>query len=124
MESLTVCKYTTCYYVTGDFLTESPTKCQGVNSFMLPIISCLPLFWRFAQCLRRYYYTRRTELLFNALKYTCGLTVVLFSSINGNFQQYEPGYWPASRILWICCFVGSTLYMFCWDVFMVRSHPF
>ena len=33
------------------------------------------------------------------------------------FLAYSPD-WPAARILWLICFVGSTLYMFCWDVFM------
>lgn len=105
--------------MTGDFLQEDSYTCQTVNSYMLPFFSCLPLWWRMAQCLRRYYYTRRTQMLFNALKYACGFSVVFFSSVNGNFQQYEPGYWPISRILWLCSFICSTLYMYCWDVFMV-----
>jgi hypothetical protein len=43
--------------------------------------------------------------------------VVLFSSLMGNYQQYSP-YWPPARVLWLVSFVLSTLYMYCWDVFM------
>ena len=111
-------EYTICFYVTGDFLTESDSTCDGVNNFMLPFISVAPLYWRFAQCLKRFYITREKVHIANALKYGCASLVVLFSTLEGNFQQYEPGYWPITRILWLISFILSTLYTYTWDVFM------
>ena len=67
------------------------TRCQKLNSIMLPIISVLPLFWRMMQCLKRYYTTRDKVHLPNAGKYAAGLSVVLFSSLMGNFQGTHTG---------------------------------
>jgi len=107
---------------------------------MLPIISVLPLFWRMMQCLKRYYTTRDKVHLPNAGKYAAGLSVVLFSSLMGNFQGTHTGtlaprvwelpadqrmrhtvystYWPWYRVLWLICFIGTTLYNYTWDLFM------
>lgn len=111
-------QYTFCYFVTGNFLIEDDETCDNVNNFLLPFISVAPLYWRLAQCLKRYYYDRDKFHLLNALKYACASLVVLFSTLNGNFQQYEPGYWPITRILWLISFILSTLYTYLWDVFM------
>ena len=111
-------EYTICFFTTGDFLTVNDSTCDNVNNIMLPFFSVLPLFFRFLQCLKRYHMTRDKFQLGNALKYACGGSVVLFSTLMGNYQKYEPGYWPITRLLWIISFICSTLYMYCWDIFV------
>jgi len=114
-------EYTICYYVTGSFLAETNQTCgtsSEIYTVMLPIISVAPLYWRVMQCWKRYYLTREKVHLVNSTKYMAGLSVVLFSTLMGNFQQYEPDYWPPARILWLISFICSTLYMYCWDLWM------
>ena len=64
-------------YVSG------PEVCSSVIYGIRPIVACLPAWFRFAQCLRRY---RDTKLVFphiaNAGKYSTTFFVVLFSSLN------------------------------------------
>ena len=63
-----------------------PTRCDTLNAIMNPVFSVLPLFWRMAQCLRRYYETKEVVHLPNALKYAVGFSVVLFSCLMGNYN--------------------------------------
>lgn len=60
--------------------------CNSVSYGIRPIIACLPAWFRFAQCLRRY---RDTRLFFphivNAGKYSTSFFVVIFSSL---YQAY------------------------------------
>ena len=57
--------------------------CGSVSYGLTPIVACLPAWFRFAQCIRRY---RDTRLVFphivNAGKYSTSFFVVLFSSLN------------------------------------------
>lgn len=57
--------------------------CGSVSYGLTPVIACLPAWFRFAQCIRRY---RDTRLVFphivNAGKYSTSFFVVLFSSLN------------------------------------------
>ena len=61
--------------------------CGGVLYGIRPIVACLPAWFRFAQCLRRY---RDTRLVFphivNAGKYSTTFFVVLFSSLNTAYK--------------------------------------
>lgn len=61
--------------------------CNGVSYGVRPIVACLPAWWRFAQCLRRY---RDTRLVFphlvNAGKYSTTFFVVVFSSLNNAYK--------------------------------------
>ena len=60
--------------------------CGSVAYAVPALVSCLPAWFRFAQCLRRY---RDTRLLFphivNAGKYSTTFFVVLFSSLNSHY---------------------------------------
>jgi hypothetical protein len=63
--------------------TEVEGVCGGISYGIRPLVMCLPAWWRFAQCLRRY---RESRLVFphivNAGKYSTTFLVVLFSSLN------------------------------------------
>ncbi|KAF2075868.1 hypothetical protein CYY_002804 [Polysphondylium violaceum] len=107
-------EYTACYFITGDWERNDGQRCNKVNSIALPIISGLPLLWRFMQCIIRYRETGNKIHIGNASKYAVGFSVVLFSALNGNYQNYEA--WTPARILWCICFILATIYMYCWDV--------
>ena len=56
--------------------------CSSVRNGLRPLLSALPAWFRLAQCLRRYYDTRKAfPHLANAGKYSTTLLVVLFSSL-------------------------------------------
>jgi len=61
--------------------------CGSVTYGVRPLVSCLPAWFRFAQCLRRY---RDTRLAFphivNAGKYSTTFFVVLFKSLYAAYR--------------------------------------
>jgi hypothetical protein len=84
---------------------------------LIPIICALPLYWRFMQCLRRYYDTRqRWPHLGNALKYALAHTIIIVSMFHPTFSDKNEGHWHWYRILWLMCYICTTLYTIVWDV--------
>lgn len=97
---------------------------KNVYSVVLrAVISCLPAWWRFAQCLRRY---RDTKMAFphlvNAGKYSTTFFNVLFSTLykvetvvndnQGSMQNH------AFFFLWIAFAIISSCYTLTWDLKM------
>jgi len=77
---------------------------------LVPLITVLPLWWRFLQNLQRSYDTRqRWPHLGNAMKYATAQTVGLYGLFHANAR---------SNGLWIFGFVFATLYQYTWDIFM------
>ena len=68
-------------------VSEEQFTCSNVTYVVPAIIACLPAWWRFAQCYRRY---RDTRLVFphivNAGKYSTTFFVVLFSSLYSYYK--------------------------------------
>ncbi len=57
-------------------------QCHSVVYGIRPLVAVLPAWWRFAQCLRRYYDSRKpVPHLINAGKYSTSFFVVFFSSV-------------------------------------------
>lgn len=95
------------------------------NVYDLPIwtvgiFSALPLWFRFHQCLNRYYQTgNRFPNLPNALKYAISHTVVIVSSFHPSYSHYDNSQeWDSYRFIWLSSILVSTLYVFSWDVLM------
>lgn len=123
--------YAGCLLLSGDWLVDLeslPTGPDGkldtcfqspfFKRAIIPLLSALPLWLRFMQCLKRYVNTRkRWPHIGNACKYALAHSVILFGVYNSaRFQQQ-----PASdtyKAAWILCMVASTLYTFSWDVLM------
>lgn len=77
-----------------------------------PIVQCLPAWFRFAQCLRRYRDTREGfPHLVNAGKYSTTFLAVIFSTLNAVY--HGPFFY-----LWIIFSVVSSLYAYTWDIKM------
>ena len=150
--------WTFCYLLSGDFMVKDykylkHPKRHWQSYFeythvAIPLICLLPIWFRLMQCLRRYADTsKRWPNLANALKYGMSQTVTLFGTFHPLYL-YQKGY--VSRItedddtakddsiksemnlfqyFWICLFILSSLYSFCWDVWMDwglgrRKHKF
>ena len=61
--------------------------CVRSSNWIRPVVACLPAWFRFAQCLRRYRDTREAfPHLVNAGKYSTTFFVVIFSTLNAAFS--------------------------------------
>ena len=72
-----------CYLVYGQNAPQdSIIQCGSIFYGLRPLVAILPAWWRFAQCLRRYYNSRQAfPHLVNAGKYSTSFVVVIFSTI-------------------------------------------
>ncbi|XP_020800691.1 xenotropic and polytropic retrovirus receptor 1 isoform X1 [Drosophila serrata] len=96
---------------------------RSLNCFhldvMVPIVRCLPAWFRFAQCLRRFRDSGSKSLIYllNAGKYSMSFFVVLFDTLR---QRSEGQHESALRNPYTWLFVGSyvlaTTYGYLWDV--------
>jgi len=94
---------------TGRICLDSPVLKNVFN----PILSALPLWLRFLQCLRRYYDTgSRFPHMVNAGKYAVAHSVVLV----GVFHKSLATGSPDERAAWILTLSASTIYSYIWDI--------
>ena len=95
--------------------------CMTSSYWLRPVVQCLPAWFRFAQCLRRYRDTRDAfPHLVNAGKYSTTFFVVLFSALNSSHTDPtvpNPTY-NAFFYFWIVFSVISSLYAYTWDIKM------
>ena len=122
--------WTFCFIFSGDWLIPEDShhhssKLHWTESFAykhvaIPLLTLLPLWFRFNQCLRRYADSGdRFPHLANAFKYALSQTVTLFGA-------FHPLYLDLNRNresdlfqgFWMFAFIGSSLYSFAWDVYM------
>lgn len=63
-------------------------KCVDRVSTLRPVVACLPCWFRFAQCLRRYRDTKEAfPHLANAAKYSTTFFVLIFSSLHFTYKS-------------------------------------
>ena len=98
-------------------LPSSTAALQSVGASLIPFVSCAPLWFRFQQCLRRYYDTRqRWPHILNALKYAVAHSVVIVSVFHPAFSDHHSQQWALFRYTWLASTIASSLYTFVWDV--------
>ena len=107
--------FSVCFFLSGDWRTPTkPSVCMSAweyHHIVVPVVLTLPLWFRFMQCLRRYYDThRRVPNLLNAVKYIIAYSVVMFSSLANNDASFFS--------MWVTAAVFSTLITYLWDVWM------
>lgn len=75
-------------FLTFVFYTHTDVShCVSYAYFLRPVVHCLPAWFRFAQCLRRYYDSREGfPHLVNALKYSTTFFVVLFTFLRAKYK--------------------------------------
>jgi EXS family/SPX domain len=121
------------FVVSGDWLVSEDSAESTYHlwssstwyaNILIPLITLLPLWFRFNQCLRRYTDTgNRFPHLANAFKYALSQTVTLFGAFHPLYMRNK----RESQIFqtfWMFAFVASSLYSFSWDLFMVRCVTF
>jgi hypothetical protein len=115
--------YTGCWLGTGVWLSDGNndstiTKyaiCQQVTiKYFNPIISYLPYWIRFLQCLRKYKETKRVfPHILNAMKYFTSIIAITFATVNSFVFNDNWGY---MKWIWIVAIAVSSVYSFLWDV--------
>ncbi|XP_037026723.1 xenotropic and polytropic retrovirus receptor 1 [Bradysia coprophila] len=115
-------QFLTCFYFTnGDWLNaQDPRQCMENDFIIRPIVNCLPAWFRFAQCLRRYRDSKEMfPHLVNAGKYSTTFLVVIFATLRNVYKaDYENTFDNPFTILWILSSVISSCYAYTWDIKM------
>ena len=112
-------EYLACFYMSGDWRSNDYARCQETNrKYALPVLTALPLLWRFLQCLRRYYDSGDAwPHLGNAGKYAVATTAVTLGAFHSDWKSYGHEY-TFARVAWLGLLVFSTLYAYTWDITM------
>lgn len=91
-------------------LLDDVEQWNGYKYGVVPLVTLLPLWLRFIQCIRRSLESgHRFPHFANALKYTSALSVIALATFQPSYRQ-EP--------LWVLGFIGATLYQYVWDITM------
>lgn len=98
-------------------LDDRVARCSRMSNVTVPLMSALPLYWRFMQCLRRYFETsQRFPNLPNACKYLIAHSVILLGVFHSSYTVGQGKEWTTFRIIWLISFLASTMFTFIWDV--------
>ncbi|XP_022905040.1 solute carrier family 53 member 1 [Onthophagus taurus] len=109
-----------CFYISiGDWYTAKDwTGCVEKRIFLRLFIACLPPWFRFAQCLRRYRDTREAfPHLANAAKYATSFFVMTFTTLlNVYSDNYQSMMENPFFYFWISSSLISSCYAYTWDI--------
>ncbi|KAF2073107.1 hypothetical protein CYY_005576 [Polysphondylium violaceum] len=105
-----------CFYSVDVWRDVEDSTCSAKARYINPFISGLPAWWRFIQCLRRYYDSKDFVHLRNALKYFLSIMTVFFSAMDSFYS--EDGWESSWRIIWLLVAMSNSLYSYWWDIFM------
>eukprot|EP00127_Corallochytrium_limacisporum_P001567 Clim_evm20s66 gene=Clim_evmTU20s66 len=106
------------YVFTGHYRRHKHTGYQIVSiPWLVTLLVALPLWFRFMQCLRRYYDTgKRWPNLPNAVKYALSLCVILYGQFHPEYSAASSSWNNIYRLAWMGLMIISTLYSFWWDI--------
>jgi len=112
-----------CFYISGETIDEDWDKadslgyCSSSAWWLVAVVACMPAWFRFAQCLRRYRDTKEAfPHLVNAGKYSTTFFVVTFSTLDSAYRtetDKSPFYY-----LYILSAIISSCYTYVWDIKM------
>ncbi|KAJ8922421.1 hypothetical protein NQ315_004367 [Exocentrus adspersus] len=112
-------QYFVCFYLTnpswsvGVDANYCVANHMGIRAFM----ACLPPWFRFAQCMRRYRDTKEAfPHVVNACKYATSFFVVMFSTLNKVYDTGSESDENPFFYLWICASLLSSCYAYTWDI--------
>lgn len=87
-----------------------------------PIVNCLPAWFRFAQCIRRYRDSKEAfPHLVNAGKYSTTFLVVIFATLrafHNRTNTYGSTFDNPYTIPWLLSGILSSCYAYTWDIKM------
>ncbi|XP_067012139.2 solute carrier family 53 member 1 [Anabrus simplex] len=112
-----------CFYINnGNWLTirTDVGECTDDSLLSRSIVNCLPAWFRFAQCLRRYRDSREAfPHLVNAGKYSTTFLVVIFAALRSLYKDnYETIFDNPYFYMWVLASVVSSIYAYTWDIKM------
>jgi hypothetical protein len=122
--------WTICFIFSGDWMISEDTELATAHQWsrtntyahiLIPLLTLLPLWFRFNQCLRRYADTgNRFPHLANAFKYALSQTVTLFGAFHPLYlgMKQTNSDFDLFQFFWGSVFITSSLYSFTWDVYM------
>jgi xenotropic and polytropic retrovirus receptor 1 len=123
--------WTIFFVLSGDWLISEDLKASAkhhwakshwYSNILIPLLTLLPLWFRFNQCLRRYADTgKRFPHLANAFKYALSQTVTLFGAFHPLYMRNKKES-ELFQAFWTFAFVASSLYSFWWDVYQVPTY--
>ncbi|XP_061654158.1 xenotropic and polytropic retrovirus receptor 1 homolog isoform X3 [Phyllopteryx taeniolatus] len=103
----------------GLISSEGNDVCNTYSYGVRAVIHCLPAWFRFIQCLRRYRDTKRAfPHLVNAGKYSTSFFVVTFAAL---YSTHKAQSYDDAKIffyLYVTCLVVSSCYTLIWDLKM------
>ncbi|XP_071444302.1 solute carrier family 53 member 1-like [Hetaerina americana] len=115
-------QYLICFYATNEnwIVAGDTSQCNEKSFIIRPIVNCLPAWFRFAQCLRRYRDTKEGfPHLVNAGKYSTTFFVVIFGTLKSFYaENYESQFENPFLHLWIISNVINSCYAYTWDIKM------
>lgn len=110
-----------CFYFTNGNWLEAKTANFCLNDFYVrPVVACLPAWFRFAQCLRRYRDSKEAfPHLFNAGKYSTTFLVAIFGTLRAATKDdYESTFDNPFAWAWLASAILSSCYALTWDLKM------
>lgn len=137
--------FLSCFYITnGNWLeADDTTQCMSGSLIVRPVVNCLPAWFRFAQCIRRYRDSKEAfPHLANAGKYSTTFLVVISNTMcayragklhaacissSDKTEEYRVPFVPVeyqSRWenpwlwLWVISCVINSIYSLTWDLKM------
>ncbi|KAI8642998.1 EXS family-domain-containing protein [Parasitella parasitica] len=91
---------------------DLPLNCPVKIFWYTPFLACLPPWWRFIQCIRRYQDSREKVHLVNALKYTTSIG----STLATGYRRMYPN--ASMETIWILFCIINSSYTSIWDIRM------
>lgn len=116
-------QFLTCFYLSNpdDWMnTKNVSNCMENDFIIRPIVNCLPAWFRFAQCLRRYRDSREAfPHLVNAGKYSTTFLVVIFATLRSfHAHKFENTFDNPFTYFWLISQITSSCYALTWDLKM------
>ncbi|XP_065363374.1 solute carrier family 53 member 1-like [Calliphora vicina] len=124
LNSLVAClldfKYLLCFYISNSSgKADVPySQCMERDYVGNAVVRCLPSWFRFAQCLRRYCDTGQVHpFLVNAGKYAATFPMVIFLTLAAKYKDnYEYTFQNPFIWFYLVSAIIQTCYCCCWDI--------
>ena len=111
---------TLCFFTSEAWIDNTDAKCSWLKTGLI-VTSLLPFYWRFMQCLRKYYDTGdKFPHLVNAGKYMSTIVTMTINLLNYWYTLHWEKYYVIGYLI-------ATLYSYIWDITMdwglMRGRP-
>lgn len=118
--------YLLCFYTSPNATVDGNWEvandlsiCVSSSNWLRPLVKCLPAWFRFAQCLRRYRDSREAfPHLVNAGKYSTTFLVTIFSALWDWDKDNSGRLYGLFFYLYIGSSIVSSMYAYAWDIKM------